>query len=414
MGLFSFLQQFGGLGGSTSLNNPSIPISDAVDMDDELITTAGNRSYGHDVAMGIATLHSCVKVIAEDIASMDTKVMRRVEEDHWVTDYNHPVNKVLIDPNINYSWDTIQEAQTGNAALSGNGISRFIPDKYGYPLKIELHEYREVTVLMNQDLTEVYYQVTHKNGRVEVVHSREVLHIKNFSLNGYTGLSPVMAAKQSISIPLNATDYANETFSTGGYGGGVVTHPGDLSAAARSRISDGIRRQQAARKFPILDEGMKFHPNKMSPADIDYINTMKFSSQQIAGVYRVPLPLLQDTSTTNNSLGEQQALMYLQYCLQPWTRRWENEINRKWLVPQERPDIKLVKDMSTLNRPDVRTQLERIKTVGLLQIGTKDDLLKMMGMPPIGGEEGAKYVDFQKAANQQEIGQQKKIGDNET
>ena len=81
---------------------------------------------------------------------------------------------------------------------------------------------------------------------------------------------------------------------------------------------------------------MDYKPISMTPQDSQFLETRKFQIEEIARLYRVPLHMIGDLDHATFSNIEQQSLEFVQFTLMPWLTRWEQEIQRSLLLPQER------------------------------------------------------------------------------
>ena len=391
------------LWGSSSDGLPSRPghaISDFLDIDGPLDSSS---SVTYSNALGLSAVYSCVKVISEDISIMDIGIETKTAEGYWIKDEKHYLNDLFRNPAPYKSMMDITEVATANAALSGNGFLKIQRDRDGRPNALELKEFQEVQILQDLTRTQIIYQVTMGDGRTELYYPWEVFHLKGFSLNGHSGLSPINQLNNTLSISLQANGYANETYSSGGYGGGIITHPSDLSAKARANISSGVRKTQASRQYPVLDEGMKFTPNRMSPADIDFINTQKHTKAEINAAYRVALHLTMLNENGSKSGTEDDSLNHMNRCLLPWVKRWENEMEQKFLSRDERKTTRVVFNLDSFHRASTSARMDYMKGLALMQLKTINELRAMSGDPPV--PDGDRFVDFQKSRAQDQIGQ---------
>lgn len=362
-------------------------------------------------SMGISAVYSCIKVISEDISIMDIGI-KRLQDGYWIRDTDHYLNDLILNPTPHKSIMDFTGTTTANAALSGNGFFLIHRDRDGRPRELEQKQYTEVAVLQDLRRTQIIYQVTEADGTQALYYPWEVFHLKGFSMNGITGISPITQLRTTLSISLQANQYANETYAHGGYGGGIITHPGDLSSTARARISQGVRKTQATRQYPVLDEGMKFTPNRMSPADIDFINTQKHTKAEINAAYRVALHLTMLNENGSKSGTEDDSLNHMNRCLLPWVRRWENEMEQKFLTREERKTIKIEFNLDTFHRASSQTRMEIMKGQALMQLKTINELRAMNGDPPV--PDGDRFVDFQKSRVVDQIGQISKTKDDES
>jgi HK97 family phage portal protein len=356
-------------------------------------------------AMGISAVYSCVKVISEDISVMDIGV-EEFKGGYWVPAPDHYLNEFFRNPSAYQSWMDISGVTVGNGALSGNGFGLIHRDSDGRPQEMELKEFQEVGILETQDRKKIIYQVTTASGESKLYYPWEIFHLKGFSLNGRAGISPIMQHKSGLSISLQSTKYANETYAHGGYGGGIITHPGDLSATARSKISGGVRKTQASRQYPVLDEGMKFTPNRMSPSDIDYINQERFSASKVNALYRVAKHLTMLDENGSKASTEDDSLNHMNRCLLPWVKRMESEMEQKFLTRDQRRNTRIVYNLDSFHRASTSTRLEWMKGMALMQLKTINELRALNGDGPV--PDGNRFVDFQKSKVVDQIGQQSK------
>ena len=115
-----------------------------------------------------------------------------------------------------------------------------------------------------------------------------------------------------------------------------------------------------AHKTLILEEGMKWNRTQVPPEEAQFLETRKFQTEDIARLYGVPLHMLGSTekSTSWGSGLEQQNLGYLQHTLRPWLVAWEQELNRKLLLPSERDEYTIEFNLDGLLRGDTGSRYE--------------------------------------------------------
>ncbi len=346
-------------------------------------------------------------MISEDSSTPEIEIQRRSKDGYWTCDHDHYLYDFFNNCSPHYSFYDVRKTTTANAALSGNGFFKIIRNRQGRPVKLDIRPYKYVQILRKVDGSdEIFYQVDYEYGRQsEILKPYQIFHLKNFSLDGIIGMSPIQRASASISMTVRAMEYADEIYASGGVGRGWIEHPGDAKGAEKN-LSDGVQLSQRSKRIPVFDEGMKFNPNVISPKDIDYIETMKLQRREICGIYRVPLYLIQDTEKTTVGNAEELGISYVKYGLTPWLKSWENEMERKLIPAHDRKNTRIKFNMESLLRGDTKSRMELQKALALMQIATKNELRRMNDLPP--DPNGDVYVDFQKAAIAQHIGQQEK------
>ena len=120
----------------------------------------------------------------------------------------------------------------------------------------------------------------------------DMIHVKNLSVDGYVGVSPIAIAQDVIGLALATQQHGGILFRQGGQIGGVLQHPGKLvrkpptaSPIHGARPMPGV---QNAHKVAILEEGMTFEKIAMTNEDSQFLETRQFQVIDICRLYGVP------------------------------------------------------------------------------------------------------------------------------
>lgn len=181
-----------------------------------------------------------------------------------------------------------------------------------------------------------------QNGIGEVVPlmDGEVLHIPGLSYNGVKGESLLSLAARSWSVGIGA-ERQESGKQKRGYSGGVMLEAPDqmlLKEKDAQEYLDWFRKNhdgaENAGKSGLLTRGVKAHVLSMSNSDAQFLQNRKFQRQDAALWFLLESILGDDSSVSYNSL-EQKNLAYLQNCLGPWLKVWEEECEVKLLTESE-------------------------------------------------------------------------------
>jgi len=371
---------------SVSIHNPASPIDEVFEQD------AHGHYVNEDTAMRVATVHACIKIIAEDIAGRDIYI-EQYSAGRWRRTDTHPIYNLMQ----SVAWTSVAEPLIGNAALSGNGVAKIYFDKKGQPADLEALSYAEFSIYENLQRRLWYYATDRTTARYQLLRDSEVLHVKGFSLDGRIGISPIKYMADTIIMTRTATEFATDSFTSGAYGGGFIETDADLDAPSRLRYARQVRKAQSLGLYPVLDKGMKLTPNKMSPADIDFINTMGSTRSAITSIYRVPLHMVTDTKAPGSNI-DQNSLRHVKFCLLPWARRLEEELERKLLLPSARQNTRIKVDFTSLLRGDSAQMATYYSSMIAAQVLVPDEVREIIGYEERPDGEGNKPVDNQKTA----------------
>lgn len=219
----------------------------------------------------------------------------------------------------------------------------------------------------------------------------DILHIQGLGSDGVKGYSLLSLAADAWEAG-NAATKRNLTQLRKGHAGGVVLEvpPGQLRDGSKAqefleawrRDNDG---EMNAGKTAMLREGVQAKVLAMSNRDAEFVETLKFMRQEEALRFMLESILGDDSSVSYNSL-EQKNLSYMQNCLNPWLRVWEEECELKILSERERTDGYYFKfNDGALLRSDKKTSMETASLGIQNKIWTRNEVREMFDMNPVDG-----------------------------
>jgi HK97 family phage portal protein/HK97 family phage prohead protease len=233
----------------------------------------------------------------------------------------HPLTKLFRRPN---RWQTRFEFVSymlTSLCLRGNSFVVVERDKDANPIELVPIAPDRCTMMLTDD-GELWYRINSRRlGYGLVVPPDDMIHLKNMSMDGYVGVSPIACAQDVIGLALATQQHGGILFRQGGQVGGVVKHPGQLSKEAADRIANSWRETHAgvqnAHKVAILEEGMTFDKVAITNEEAQFLETRRFQVLDIARLYGVPPHRLGelDKATLNNI--EQQNQQYVDGALKP-------------------------------------------------------------------------------------------------
>ena len=339
-------------------------------------------------ALSLTVLQNCVTLLSESIAQLPIELYERSGDDRKPA-VDHPLYSILkYEPN---PWQTpfeYQEQSQVAAGLRGNSYSFIDRDQDGviqglYPLDNEA-----VTVMKGSDLMPVY-QVYGS----EPMPKRLVHHVRWMSINGYTGLSPVLLHANAIGHAQAIQQYAGKSFMNGTALSGVIERPKESPAlkdqASVDRITDGWNAKFGgsgnAKKVALLQEGMTFKPLSMTNVDAALIDALRLSALDIARIYKIPAHMVNELEGATFSNIEHQSLQFVIYTLLPWVKRHEQAKTRDLLLPSERKQYFIEYNLAGLLRGDQSSRYAAYavgRQWGWLSI---NDIRRLENMPPVNG-----------------------------
>lgn len=285
-----------------------------------------------DRALQAAAVYSCVRVLAESVASLPLILYRRRSDGGKERAPEHPLYKVLhSQPN---AWQTsfeFREMLMGHVALRGMAYAEIRPGPNGVvdqlvPLNPDRVEPKQL------DSGRIVYVHRPNEGGERRLTQDEVFVVRGLSSDGVKGLSPIAVAREAIGLSLAAEEFGARLYSNGAVLSGVLEHPGKLGKTARDNLATSIRERrvglQNAWSVMILEEGMKWQTMSMPAKDAEFLENRKFQVTEIARIFRVPPHMIGDLERATFANVEQQAIDFVVHTIRPWLVRWEQAISR--------------------------------------------------------------------------------------
>ena len=295
-------------------------------------------------AMRSASVFACVRVLAESVASLPIHVYKRLPDGGKQRATNHPAYKLLhreINPQMTaYQW---VETAMFHMALTGNHYSEIVYTNRG-EIGALVPWNPEKTTVNETKSGKLEYKLDLGNGKPKTRPAEKMLHIPAFAWNGIQGLSTIAYARETIGMSLAAEEFGARFFGHG-------MNPGHIMTLGEGQRFDEEQTQKFLKDLRekhsglgkshnnlVLPSGMTVSPIGIPPDDAQWIDSRRFSVEEIARIFRVPLHMIGE-HTKNTSWGsgiEQMTLGYVTYTLRPWMARIEQILERRLLDEFER------------------------------------------------------------------------------
>lgn len=289
---------------------------------------ARRRAISFDTAMTVSAVYACIRLTAETIASLPFSMYTLGADGSRVINRDHELSKLLRHrPNRRQTRVEFWQQVILNLCASGNAY--VIKGRIGSRL-VSLTPINSagVTVQLQTDQTLKYIAWDANNQQIEY-QSADVWHIRLIG-NGLIGLSPIAMASQAIGVALDSGNKVADILSNGAKPSGILSVPTWPNAEQR----EGLRNEMsglingAQTEIPVLGGGMKFEKISLSPADIELLETRRFTLEEIARIFGVPSVLINDTSASTVWGSGIQSLIegYYKFNLRPYLEAIECSI----------------------------------------------------------------------------------------
>jgi len=317
----------------------------------QLHTEGGPSWSGQPVSIDTAQNHSvvwaCERIISESMAFMPLNMMQATSAGKIFATH-HPMYSALHNaPNEEMTSMGYRETATAHVVMGGNSYSQ-IMRRSGTGIANELYPLLPSQVKVDRDSQKrLVYIVKESSGDPGKTYTvikgkpHDILHIRGLGNNGTIGYSVINIARHSIGTAQSAEKYAAKFYAAGGRTPWLLemaqkfksTQDQDkFSADFVTWMSD----QNNWHKGLILEPGMTYKNMGMSPQDSQFIETRAFEIPEICRWFLISPHMVGDLSRATFSNIEHLALQFIKMTLTAWMTRWEQELWRCVLTPEEK------------------------------------------------------------------------------
>jgi HK97 family phage portal protein len=243
-------------------------------------------------------------------------------------------------PNDEMTSVQFRSTLTQHAIIWGNGYAEIQRDGVGNPIALwPIHPSR-VRVMRNEAGGLRYLVSNPVRGGEADFDPWYMLHLAGPSADGVVGYNLADIGGESLGVAKAMQQFSASFFANGMVPGGFLTMPKGLQPMAKQNVRESLEARHKgvgrAHTLALLEDGMTFTANATDPMKAQLVEARVFEIAEVARFLNIPPHKLRDLSKSSFSNIEQEALSFLSDTIQPWTTRWEQELEKKLLFRQER------------------------------------------------------------------------------
>lgn len=275
--------------------------------------------------------YSAIKALSEALGCLPAILYKRNGESRERAKDNNLYLKLKLKPNKSMTASVFWEVVMKHLLFNGNAYIYVVSNKVNEPIDFLLLDPNKVKVRYNNQERELEYFFTNSSGKIVPLTSKEILHVKVNSTDGFVGRTPFNDAPVAFNLAKKTDDYANKTYAGDATPSGVLTVENPISEEeAKALKSSWISNHGATaeeKTIAILQGGMKFEPISFSPHDAKMIESRNYNMRDIAKIFRVPPHLIGDLERATFSNIEHQDRQFIKYVLLPYIKKIEEVVN---------------------------------------------------------------------------------------
>jgi len=242
----------------------------------------------------------------------------------------------------------------------------------------------EIEVLRDQSIVYKYQY----EGKVAVYSSDSILHWRDKG-NGIIGMSRLDYMRSTVSLAINAQNHSSNIFRKSAKRPGVFMIDKLLSEEQRKAVRQNYRGLVEGNEddLLVLEAGAKFEPLNMTPADVQLLETRKYTVEDIARWFGIPSAMINDTSkTTTWGTGVEQLIEgFYKFRLRPMLESLEQSIDKRVLTTAQRMKYTVEFSLDAILRGSLKDRLETGSKAVQNGLMTRNEWRQLENLPPIEG-----------------------------
>lgn len=342
-------------------------------------------TYANNKAMLLSAVYRCTEVISDSVAQLPLEPYRIDSDGCKIKFTSHPTYNLLNrEPNKNMSKFTFLKTMVVSMLLTGNAYALIDRDEKGNAKALYYIPTELVTILKPQNITDtISYSIT---GMKNVVEDCNMIHILNFTSDGYEGVSTLTYARKTLGLAMDAEANAEGFFKGGANVAGILKSNAPLTTKQKESLKSSWNsafngNTGTPNGVAVLDADLDFQAVTVNPSDAQLLETRQFNVIDICRFFGVsPVKAFDLTKSSYNTI-EQMQLAFLTDTLQPLLEKFEGEFQRKLYKPSEKDNVVVRFSTAPLLRADKQSQANYYNTLFQMGVMTINEIRQELDLP---------------------------------
>lgn len=309
-----------------------------------------------ETSLRVPAVMAAVRIIAGGTANLPLHVMRRLPDGSREEARESRLWRLLNRRPCKFMKSrTFRRYATTCVLLRGNFYARMVRSNVnGHLLELVPLNPERVRVEQKENMDVIYKYTRPLDGKEVEYQQNEIFHLFLHTLNGYSGVTPITYARETIGGALAMEDHTATVYRNGARVSGVFTTDKRLGIEGRENIEASLAeyRQSGARdgRDLILEDGLHYEKMSLTPQDMQWIEQKKLNATDIFMIFGIPphMAAMVEKSTSWGSGIEEQNKGFVTWTLEDYLTMWEDAVN-----------VDLIPDESDLYAVHVRNALVR-------------------------------------------------------
>lgn len=256
-------------------------------------------------------VYAAINKIAQKISAIDLKVFEIVNSKGDLKDYPaHPVLDLLYRPNPYQTRSEFWKITTINKKLTGEAF--WMKVRGARSQVIELWNLRPdfITIVMDEQSQIKGYKLRKTNGTEILIAAEDIIHFREPNPQDlFRGFSPLLSAKSRIETETAATNFQRDFFVNNARPDALILSEDELAPEQRDELTASWNSKHRGKgkssKVGILEGGLSYQQVSVTQKEMDYIESLKFTRDDILVAFGVPKSVIttDDVNYSNANSG---------------------------------------------------------------------------------------------------------------
>jgi HK97 family phage portal protein len=303
--------------------------------------TAGSWSKGKQLEQYNRSLYvmACVSKIAQKVASTEFRLFQILNSEGEKKEImTHPLLDLIYRPNAFQTKTEFLQKTIINKKLTGDAFWYKVRNNSGRV--VELWNLRPdfMTIVKDPALFIKGYEFTKANGTKEFFDVDDIVHFKGVNpLDEYYGSSPIVSTQSRIDTEGFASQYQRDFFLNNARPDAVLKTTKALTALQKEEIKSSFEKRHRglgnSSKIALFEGGVDYQQISISQKEMDFIESMKFTRDDILTAFAVPKPIVAITDDVNRANAETATYIFLSETIKPEVAEIFEKINEEMTYP---------------------------------------------------------------------------------
>lgn len=378
-------------------------------------TSAGETVTSQNL-MASATCFACTKALSETTAGLPGFIYRGMVNDKKEIDNSQPAWELLVDqPNAEMDSFTFWEIAVTRIINAGNFFAEIQRDGSDRPVALwPIHPSR-VRPVRDTDDGSLFWEIHNdftgaadyadpswRRQNLKFLSPHNMLNIVGFGSHSGIMSPGVLPGVEEIGVDFATRRYGANFFSSGATPVGIVEHPGMIQKEEhrnmfRADLNRIHNNKNNAHGIGVLWQGAKYNQISVSPEQAQFLETRRYSADQICKLYGVPPAIVGDYKDSKFSTADAMIRAFVMLTLRNLVERIERAVYRQVLnvrAPNGRLQRAFAKPviyklaLDGLLRGDPKSQAETLQIYRNIGVYSANQVLEELDQNSIEGPEG--------------------------